>query len=332
MGTLAAMTSAPFADRLAAAVDARGPLCVGLDPRPDRLPGGVAPARAADGVPLAPAGADARAARVPADTADREALAGAYERFCTGVIEAVAGDAAAVKPQVAFFEALGAAGYAARERGADAARDAGLLVIADAKRGDIASTAEAYARGWLHPRANAPPLADALTVNPYLGGDALEPFLRACDEAGAGVYVLVKTSNAGTADLQDVRLADGRRLWERTAALVADCGRGRMGASGLSSVGAVVGATHADALATARAAMPAAPFLLPGVGAQGGRVGDLAPAFARHRAGGLVVAARSVIFAWRGEPEADWRAPVRRAAAALRREAEAVAGGSAAPV
>ena len=170
---------------------------------------------------------------------------------------------------------------AARRRSASAraaaARAAGLLVLADAKRGDIGVTAQAYADGLLGPPPGLD--ADATTVNPYLGEDALEPFVR----SGKGIFVLVRTSNPGAADLQDQRLEQGGAVWERVAALV-----DRLDAN------AVVGATAPEHLARARELMPRATFLLPGVGAQGGRVDDLRPAFAPGPHGGLVTASRSI--------------------------------------
>ncbi|MDX6550388.1 MAG: orotidine-5-phosphate decarboxylase, partial [Gaiellales bacterium] len=248
--------------------------------------------------------------------AGRAGRARAYERFCEGLIDAVADEAVAVKPQVAFFEALGGYGLTALEHVCDVAAERGLLVIADAKRGDIGSTAEAYAEAWLAPRDGGRPVADALTVNPYMGGDSLDPFLAACGR-GAGLFVLARTSNPGSSDLQQQLLADGRPVWERTAELIAQWGAGLIGECGLSSVGAVVGATHPDAVERARELMPAQVLLLPGVGAQGGSAADLAPAFRDHPAGGLVVAARSVIYAWR-DRRGDWQQSVRAAAAELR--------------
>jgi orotidine-5'-phosphate decarboxylase len=295
----------PFADRLTAAVQEREScLCVGLDPRaellPPRLLAGLRP--------------------------DRAGLSRAYERFCCGVVDAVADVAAVVKPQVAFFEALGGYGITSLERVCAHARAAGLLVLLDAKRGDMADTAEAYAQAWLDPRDGGAPVADAMTVNPYLGADALEPFLRRCD-AGAGVFVLVRTSNPGGAELQELELDGGGRLWERAASLVARLGGAHLGACGLSSVGAVVGATVPEAILPARRLMPDAPLLLPGVGAQGGSAAAAAPALARHPASVLVSASRSVIFAGRGQD--DWQAAVRDAAVALREELRALAATSA---
>jgi orotidine-5'-phosphate decarboxylase len=287
-----------FSDRLAAAVAAKqSSLCVGLDPRIELLPpaviGGLKPGRAG--------------------------RARAYERFCLEVMDAVAGEAVAVKPQVAFFEALGGPGLSALERICAAAAEAGLLVIADAKRGDIGSTSVAYAEAWLAPRDGEPPVADALTVNPYMGRDALDPFLAWCRD-GRGVFVLCRTSNPGAADLQEQLLADGRPVWERTAELIDGWGAESVGDCGLSNVAAVVGATAPDAVARARELMPRTILLLPGGGAQGGESAALAPAFRDHPAGGLIVAARSVIYAWR-ERRGDWQQSVRAAAAELRQAA-----------
>jgi orotidine-5'-phosphate decarboxylase len=290
-----------FGDRVAEAVERQHScLCVGLDPRIDLLPPEVITG-------LHP-GAAGRAR--------------AYERFCTGVIDAVAADAVAVKPQVAFFEALGGVGITALERVCAHAREAGLLVVVDGKRGDIASTADAYAQAWLHRRDGAAPAGDALTVNPYMGGDSLQPFLSACGE-GAGLFVLTRTSNPGGADVQDAELASGEPVWERVAALVARWGEPHIGESGLSAVGAVVGATRPDAVARARELMPHAVLLLPGVGAQGGRPEVLHAATADHPAGGLIAPSRSVIYAWR-DRGGDWRQGVRAAASELRRSVLAV--------
>jgi orotidine-5'-phosphate decarboxylase len=276
-------------ERLAA--ERRSVLCVGLDPRPELLPGEVF-----RGVRDGPAG-----------------LARAIERFCTGIVDAVAEHAVAIKPQLAFFEQAGQHGLAAAERVCEHARERGLLVIADGKRGDIGSTAEAYASAYLAPRGRSAPFADALTVNPYLGADSLEPFAAACRASGGLMFVLVRTSNPGGADIQELELADGSRVWERVARIVA---------SFAPVAGAVVGATQPGAVARARELMPDATFLLPGVGAQGGDVAALGPAFAPGPAGGLVSASRSVLYAAR--EEGLWQAAAGAEAARLREAAWAV--------
>jgi orotidine-5'-phosphate decarboxylase len=172
-------------------------------------------------------------------------------------------------------------------------------VIADAKRGDIGVSAAAYAQALVGstptPFGDVPGIGfDAFTANPLLGVDALEPFVDGARAADAGIFVLVRTSNPGAADVQELELAGGGSVCERLAAIVARlAGPG----DGLSEIGAVVGATAPEHLARMRELMPRAPFLLPGIGAQGGRVEDLAPAFAAGRAGGLVSASRSIAHA-----------------------------------
>jgi orotidine-5'-phosphate decarboxylase len=211
------------------------------------------------------------------------------ESFCKEIVDAVAPYAVAVKPQSVFFEVRGWQGVRAFESVCDYARAAGLLVIADVKRGDIATTAQAYADAVLRH-------ADAATVNAYMGGDSIEPYLEKC-RAGAGIFVLVKTSNPGGGDFQDARLADGRRLWELVAEHVDRWGADLLGERGLSSVGVVMGATYPQEVAQARALLPRTPFLLLGVGAQGASVVDCAPAFSGGLAAGLVSTSRAVIFA-----------------------------------
>ncbi len=188
-------------------------------------------------------------------------------------------------------------------------------MIADGKRGDIGSTARAYAEAYLE---GEPPRADALTVNPYLGRESVEPYLAAARRNGAGIFVIVKTSNAG-ADVQDVVLNDGRPMWHHVAALVAEWGEELVGEVGLSSVGAVVGATHPRAVAEARRLMPQAVLLLPGIGAQGGAVDDLVRAFQSGPASALVNASRSVDYAYR-ETGGDYREAAGAEAARLKQQ------------
>lgn len=270
-----------FSDELAERVAAReSQLVLGLDPDPSRL----WPAA----LEQAPAAGD------PATCA-----AAAVQAHCFALIAAAASEAVAVKPQLACFERLGAPGWDALARVVEYARSLGLLVIADGKRGDVPVTAAAYAQALLGdtptPFGDVAGLrADATTVNPLLGIDALQPLLEVARSEGAGLFVLVRTSNPGASDVEDVELAGGRRLWEQLATIVAALGEGGIGASGLSDVGAVVGATAPKHLARMRELMPRTVFLLPGIGAQGGTVEALAPAFAPGRAGGLVTASRSI--------------------------------------
>ncbi|MDE3025260.1 MAG: orotidine-5'-phosphate decarboxylase [Acidobacteriota bacterium] len=293
-----------FADRVAEAVERkRSQVVVGLDPVADMLP------------------VELRGEIV----LGRDHAAAACARFCCGIIDAVAPYAVAVKPQLAFFEALGSDGFRALEEVCAYAHAAETLVIADAKRGDIGSTARAYASAFVEPRGDTPALADAITVNPYLGRDALEPFLAACRRDGSGLFCLVKTSNAGGADVQDVRLSDGTLLWQHVAGLVGEWGEDLVGEGGLSAVGAVVGATFPREVAEARRLLPQSVLLLPGVGAQGGKPADLAPAFTSGPASALVSASRSVIYAYRNVTD-DWRGAAGGAAARLAHDVWAASG------
>ncbi|HZC28896.1 MAG TPA: orotidine-5'-phosphate decarboxylase, partial [Gaiellaceae bacterium] len=261
---MATVATTHFADRLAEAVERkRSQLVVGLDPRPELLP-----------VELR---GEAQLGRADA--------AAACERFCRGLVDAVGPYIVAVKPQVAFFEALGRDGIDVLEAICAYSRTAGLQVIADAKRGDIRSTARAYAAAYLE---GEPPLADALTVNPYLGRDSVEPYLAAIRRQSGGIFCVVKTSNAGGAEVQDLVLSDGRPLWHEVARLVREWGEDLVGEHGLSSVGAVVGATHPRAVGEARRLLPRSILLLPGVGSQGATPADVARAFTSGPASALV--------------------------------------------
>ena len=209
----------------------------------------------------------------------------------------------AVKLQVACFERLGAPGWAALGQVVAIAHAAGLLVIADAKRGDIGVTAAAYAQAFFGetptPFGAVRGLgADAITVNPLLGVDSLEPFVTAARARGAGLLVLVRTSNPGAADIQELALASGEPVSDRLADIVAELGAPGIGAAGLSDIGAVVGATAPGRLEALRVRMPHTIFLLPGVGAQGARIEELAPAFTPGRAGGLISASRGIVNAY----------------------------------
>ena len=281
-----------YADRLDEAVRRTGnPCLVGIDPHLDLLPEPFAAARD--------------------EALPRAERARALGDFACQVVELAAGRVPAVKPQSAFFEQLGAEGVAAFERCVAAARDAGLIVIGDVKRGDISGTAAAYATAFLDTAAPAP--CDAVTLNPFLGADSIEPFLDACRRFDAGIYVLVRTSNPGSADFQrhgdpelSLRVADAVVRWG--SELIGDCG--------WSSVGAVVGATHASELRTFRERMPRAPLLLPGYGAQGASAVDVVDAFEGEPdapRGALVNSSRGITFAWRVRPELDWKDATREA-------------------
>lgn len=273
-----------FADRLAAAVKLRAnPVLVGLDPRWEQLP------------PPIQSGVDAAH---PAQKAK------AYLRFCREVIDVVAPLVPAVKPQAAFFEQLGPPGMEALWEVIGHARRKGLLVILDGKRNDIGTTAAAYAAGYLGGTGESAWGADALTVSPYLGDDSLTPFVDVAAERGAGVFVLVKTSNPGGKTFQDL-LVEGRPLYEHVAALVEHQSANTLGACGYGAVGAVVGATYPDQLCSLRSIMPRSWFLVPGFGAQGGSAADVAGAFDERGLGAIINNSRGIIFA---HAQPDFRA------------------------
>lgn len=282
------------ADVLAASIDRVGsPVCVGLDPVVEQLPSAC---RSSGSVV--------------------EAIAS----FGKGVIDAVADAAAAIKVQSACYERFGSAGVEALERTVSHARARGLFVILDAKRGDIGISASHYAAAAVHTGAHT------VTVNGYLGMSGVVPFL----DAGLGVFVLVRTSNPDSDSVQSVPTAAGVTVAEHMAGLVAMLGRAHLGSSGLSAVGAVVGATKSADGQALRNAMPDQVFLIPGYGAQGGTAEDirhlLRPARARHRmsdAGVLVTASRSVIYAKLNANE-GWQDAVRRLATQMNSELRSV--------
>ncbi|HUR27722.1 MAG TPA: orotidine-5'-phosphate decarboxylase [Planctomycetota bacterium] len=264
-----------FADRMSAAVEEKRTCAiVGIDPHLDLLP----PEFAAASDPATP----------------RLRRASRMGDFCCELLEVVAPLVPAVKPQSAFFEALGAAGAIQWERVVRRARELGLLVIGDVKRGDISTTARAYATAFLEGGGDPESACDAITLSPFLGSDSIEPFLDVCARTATGVFVLVRTSNPGSADFQ--RHGEPE-LSFAVAARVARWGERLMGEHGLSSVGAVVGATHARELAAFRECMPRTPFLLPGYGAQGASARDLSGAFTGPRRGALVNSSRGIAFA-----------------------------------
>jgi len=279
--------SKSFGDRLVDAVRAKkSAVCVGLDPRWGSLPDAI---------------------RSGIDANDRRAVASATECYCREVIDAVAAFAPVVKPQAAFFEQLGPSGMVALGSVIQYARKAGLLVLLDGKRGDIGTTAEAYADAYLGNESAWQ--CDALTVNPYLGDDTLKPFVDVCKSRDAGIFVLVKTSNPGSGYLQDKRI-EGRTVYEQIADLVEQLARQTLSDSSLNSasgsasgsrygsVGAVVGATYPEQLAKLRARMPSTWILIPGYGAQGGTAADVAHGFDSQGLGAIVNSSRGIIFAY----------------------------------
>jgi orotidine-5'-phosphate decarboxylase len=268
-----------FADRLAAGVRRCGnPVMVGLDPRAASLPAGLL---------------------APEKLGDAKAVTAAFQSFCCGVIDAVAPLVCAVKPQAAFFEQYGPPGMNALAEVIRYARQNDLLVILDGKRNDIGTTAAAYAEAYLGSESAWG--ADALTVSPYLGDDSLTPFVDRAAATGAGIFVLVKTSNPGGGVFQDYQGAEGP-LYRRVAGHVERLARETGGECGYGAVGAVVGATYPEQLAELREAMPHTWLLVPGFGAQGGSAGDVAAGFDEHGLGAIVNNSRGIIFAHEREP------------------------------
>jgi orotidine-5'-phosphate decarboxylase len=278
------------ADRLLEAVSRTGaPVCVGLDPVLERLPAGLS----SDG-----------------------SKADAIRHFSLGVLDAIESSIACIKVQSACFERYGWPGMSALHDVVAAARDKRMVVILDAKRGDIGVTAEHYAA------ASAEVGADWTTINGYLGSDGIAPFLG----QGRGAFVLVRTSNPSGDALQTLALKDGRSVAEAVADLVAAVGAKHVGPAGFSAVGAVVGATKSAEAAALRARMPQQLFLVPGFGAQGAGIDDVLQCFRSDGSGAIVTASRSVIY-----PTArigDWKTSIARAAAAFRDEIQAGLGRS----
>lgn len=276
-----------FSDRLAARIQQiESRLVVGIDPRLDRLPAAI--------------GAD-----------DPEQ---ALSQLGEGVIEAVAEHAAAVKPQVAFFERHGWRGWRALETVCASAARAGIPVILDAKRGDIGSTAEAYAEALLGDEPGTlGSHVDALTVNPYLGSDSLVPFLTRVNDHGKGIFVLARTSNPGSAEFQ-CRDDDAVPIFEQVARSAERWGQDSIGECGFHGVGLVVGATYPDEIVKVRQAAPGSIFLIPGVGAQGGSIDDLAAAFDDSGLGAVVNSSRGIVQAFEQDLERPWQELVQEAA------------------
>lgn len=287
-----------FAERLATGVrKSKTPTLVGLDPRFESLP-----------APLTAGLSKTNPIEV----------AGAFQTFCKGVIDVVAPLVSVVKPQAAFFEQVGVPGMAALAETISYAREKGLLVILDGKRNDIGSTAAAYADAYLGPPEVSAWGADALTVSPYLGEDSLTPFVEVAEQRGAGIFVLVKTSNPGGGLFQDIKNDEGA-VYEHVARQVESLNAGSIGASGYGSIGAVVGATYPEQLSELRTVMPHAWFLVPGYGAQGGTAADVAGAFDANGLGAIVNNSRGIIFAHEKAPykerfgASQWQAAVEAA-------------------
>lgn len=302
-----------YADRLEAAIQAKGaPICAGIDPRPDWVPQSFY------------------------DTAFEEfgrtqkGVRFAVREFCMEVLEIVAPHAPAVKPQAAFFESLGPGGWADFAAVCARAHRLGLIVIADVKRGDIGSTAEAYAQALFGSTEIkgvevASAGVDCATVNPYLGGDSVVPFIERARETGGGIYVLARTSNAGSAEFQQLGLKSGGTLVDEVARKIDAWGAESIGKSGYSDVGAVVGATHVDAAKHLRKLMPRTPLLVPGWGAQGGHAAAVRACFDARGKGAIVNSSRGVMHAYATGPlkdhgEAHWKEAVETAVKQFHKE------------
>lgn len=301
------MTSTAFGDRLAQVCEEKdSSVCVGLDPRWGQLPDAI---------------------KAGIDESDLEQVAKATQCYCQEVIDAVAESAPVIKPQAAFFEQLGPHGCVALANVIRHTRKAGLLLLLDGKRGDIGSTAEGYASAYLG--QSSPWGCDALTVNPYLGQDTLEPFHQSALKNDAGIFVLVKTSNPGSGFLQDVECENGT-IATRVANHVQSLSTQTTGDSGFGPVGAVVGATYPEQLAEMRELMANAWILIPGFGAQGGTIDDVRPGFksapclnnpqVSRSTGAIVNSSRGIIFAYQ-KPEysaLSWQEAVAKAAVDMR--------------
>lgn len=278
------------------------PTVVGLDPKLDYVPEFIR-ARCME-----------RAESLEAGAAD------ALFEFNKGLIDALYDIVPAIKPQSAYYEMYGIEGLICLKKTIEYAREKGLYVILDVKRGDIGATAEAYSAAYIGQTAYGEKRArsfrpDAITVNPYLGTDGLKPFVKDAVEYDKEIFVLVKTSNPSSGELQDLK-CDGEAIYEKTAAIVRNLGEDNVGKYGYSKVGAVVGATYPEQIKEMRNAMPNTFFLIPGYGAQGGRAEDCALAFDKNSLGGIVNSSRGIMCAYKkaGAPEEAFANEARREA------------------
>ncbi len=280
-----------FADKLMKAVREKGnPICVGLDPRLDKIPDFIK-----------------RKVLDEEDLTPTKAAAEALLAFNKGIIDAVYDIVPVVKPQIAFYEIFGADGVFAYQETLKYAKSKGLITIADAKRNDIGSTAEAYAQAFLGEMALfegedevVMPIfdADAITVNAYLGWDGIKPFVEEARKYGKGLFILAKTSNKSSGDIQDLLMEDGNTVYEIMGSLIDSWGAEDVGECGFNFVGAVVGATYPAQASKLRHLMPNSLFLVPGYGAQGGGAEDVKPCFNEDGEGAVVNSSRGIIFAY----------------------------------
>lgn len=283
-----------FADDLIAKIkEKRTPLVVGLDPRADRLPESI---KTQFGVGNS-------------ELDDLTSVAEGYWEFCKAIIDVVASQVPAVKPQMAFFEELGGQGMLALQKVVTYAREQGLIVIMDGKRNDIGSTALAYAKAYLGTPPQSAWGCHALTVNPWMGHDSLQPFIDASQTLGAGIFALVKTSNPGSQDFQE-KDSGGKKMYEWIADAIQNLAHQTLGKQGYGIAGSVVGATYPEQLLELRSRMPESIFLIPGFGAQGGTAADVAGGFDANGLGAVVNSSRGIIFAYENSefpsPTSDW--------------------------
>jgi len=283
-----------FADRLVEVIRKKQScVIVGLDPRLDLIPESIRSAK----------------------SLDASSIAQILLSFNKAIIDIVADYAVGVKPQSAFYEQYGWWGVKSFWETCAYAREKGLITIADVKRGDVPSTAEAYAKAYLEPKD-----IDAITVNPFLGSDSIQPFVKVAKENGKGIFILVKTSNAGSKDFQDKILNDGKKFYTFLAGQVALWGKELVGKSSYSSLGAVVGATFPEESRALRSLMPEQFFLVPGYGAQGGKAEDIKASFNKDGLGAVINASRSVIHAYQDPNRKDWKDAVRDAVMKMKQD------------
>ena len=279
-------------DKLYASVAANGPVCVGLDTEFSYL---------------------------PADVVDYTKTAGEnVVEFNRRIIEATKASAGCYKVQIAYYESLGLDGMRAYAETLKMVRATGLPVIADIKRGDIAKTAEMYAKAHFTGDFEA----DIITLAPYMGLDSISPYLPYCKEQGKGLFVLCRTSNPGAKDFEYKKLEDGRHVYDLVGDSLSELGRDYIGESGYSSIGLVIGGTHTEEATAIRAAYPQTFFLIPGYGAQGGTAKDLVHAFDERGLGGIVNSSRGIICAWKksSRPETEHALAARYEAIRMRED------------
>ena len=237
---------------------------------------------------------------------DLEGAAKAIIEYNKALIDATYDIIPAIKPQIAFYEMFGIPGMKAFFDTCKYAREKGMIVIADVKRGDIGSTAQGYSNAFL----GKTPIGekeesiydvDFVTVNPYMGTDCVKPFIEDCKKYNKGIFILVKTSNPSSGELQDLKLENGKEVYMQVAELVEKWGEDIIGECGYSSIAAVVGATYPEQLEKIRKVAPHTYFLIPGYGAQGGKAGDIALGFDSNGLGGIVNASRSLMCAYKSD-------------------------------